>query len=322
MASSSAAPMPAVAHDFSPFFRVYEDGSVERMTIEEQIPASFDSCTGVTSKDISISADVPARLYLPKIAAAASPNKLPLVVYFRGGGFCMMSLSTPILHNHLNAFAAASNVVLLHVNYRRAPEHRIPVPYEDSWAAVEWAASHRGGDGPEPWLADHVDFDRVFLAGESAGANIAHNLAMRAAERELPGGVRLSGIVLVQPYFWGTESTPSAEANPEMTAKLDRLWPMLCPTSASGNDDPRVNPVAPGAPSLAGLGCERVLVCAAEKDAMRDWARIYYEALRRSGWRGEAEMYESAGEDHGFYLHDPDGENASLLLGRIAAFLS
>ncbi|KAE9600047.1 putative carboxylesterase [Lupinus albus] len=49
------------------------------------------------------------------------------------------------------------------------------------------------------------------------------------------------------------------------------------------NDDPRVNPVAEGAPSLAWLGCRRVLVCVAEKDVLRDRGWLYYNALGRSG---------------------------------------
>lgn len=66
---------------------------------------------------------------------------------------------------------------------------------------------------------------------------------------------------------------------------MDRLWPFVCP-SAPDNDDPRVNPVAKGAPSLVGLGCRRVLVCVAEKDMLRDRGWLYFEALGRSGWMG------------------------------------
>lgn len=179
------------------------------------------------------------------------------------------------------------------------------------------------GSSAEPWLVEHADIDRVYLAGDSAGGNIAHNLALRAASRPLPGGVNLAAIVLVDPYFWGTLPTASEEAaDPTKREQLDRLWRLVCPSTESGNDDPRVNPLAAGAPSLAGMGCGRVLVCTAEKDAMRDRAWMYYEALRKSGWRGEAEMYETAAEDHGFYLHHPDGPGAAMLLKRIAAFLA
>lgn len=136
--------------DFYPYFRVYKDGSVERLMAEERTPASLDPHTGVDSKDVRISADVSARVYLPLAASADASRggrKLPLVLYFRGGAFCMLSSASPILHAHLNALAAAASALILSVDYRRAPEHRIPVPYDDSWAALEWAASHRAGVG-------------------------------------------------------------------------------------------------------------------------------------------------------------------------------
>ncbi|KAG6474985.1 probable carboxylesterase 12 [Zingiber officinale] len=331
--SAVAADANPVVDDFSPYFRVYKDGSVERLRAEEHTPASLDPRTGVDSKDIAISAVVSARIYLPSAAASGGGDrgrKLPLVLYFRGGGFCVLSAASPVLHAHLNALAAASSVLVLSVDYRRAPEHSIPVPYDDSWAALHWAASHRAGladidfdFSPESWLVEHADFDRVYLAGDSAGGNIAHNLAMRAATLPLPGGVKLAGIVLLEPYFWGTRPTASAAAaDPVKRARLDRLWRVVCPASEAGNDDPLVNPLAARAPSLAALGCGRVLICTAERDAMRDWAWMYYEALRESGWRGEAEIHEAAAEDHGFYLHRPDGDRVALLLKRIAAFLT
>lgn len=164
--SAVAADANPVVDDFSPYFRVYKDGSVERLREEEHTPASLDRRTGVDSKDIAISAVVSARIYLPPASASASAggdsgNKLPLVLYFRGGGFCILSASSPVLHAHLNALAAASSVLVLSVDYRRAPENSIPVPYDDSWAALRWAASHRVG-------SEGIDFgNSEFILTES-----------------------------------------------------------------------------------------------------------------------------------------------------------
>ncbi|KAJ6328146.1 hypothetical protein OIU77_009940 [Salix suchowensis] len=83
-------------------------------------------------------------------------------------------------------------------NRLKAPERPIPAAYEDSWAA-----SHSNGDGPEPWLRNHADFHRVFLGGDSSGANIAHNLAMAAGNPETGLDIGLLGIALVHPYFLG-----------------------------------------------------------------------------------------------------------------------
>ncbi|XP_074569695.1 2-hydroxyisoflavanone dehydratase-like [Curcuma longa] len=309
-----------VIYDYSPYFRVYKDGSVERLKEEEQTPAGLDPLTSVNSKDIRITADVSARIYLPPITSTS--KKLSLILYFRGGGFCILSSASPIVHRHLNGLAAVSSSIILSVDYRRAPEHHIPVQYDDCWAALEWVASHRSD--VEPWLIDHADYDRVYLAGDSAGGNIVHNLAMRVGSQGLSNGLKLAGTILLDPYFWGKQLTASeAAADPELRKRLDQLWGMICPESTAGNDDPRVNPLAVGAPSLEDLGCMRMLMCTSEKDAMRDRAQMYYKALTtKSGWLGKAELYETKGEDHGFYLNDPDSKSTTMLLARIATFLA
>ncbi|KAG7977773.1 hypothetical protein I3843_05G047600 [Carya illinoinensis] len=93
-----------------------------------------------------------------------------------------------------------------------AKEHPVPIGYEDSWVALRWVASHFTGEGPEAWLREHVDFQHVFLAGDSMGGNIVHNMATRAGVEGLPG-VRLLGICLVHPYF----------ARKETDSRLSRL---------------------------------------------------------------------------------------------------
>lgn len=134
-------------------------------------------------------------------------------------------------------------------------------------------------------------------------------------------GLNILGVALVHPYFWGSEPIGSELLDPERKASADKLWPFLCPSSPS-NDDPRVNPMAEGAPSLAELGCQRVLVCVAEKDILRDRGWLYYEALGRSGWMGVAEVLQSDGEDHTFHLWNPGCENAKRLMNRLAGFLN
>ncbi|MBA0765215.1 hypothetical protein Gotri_014461 [Gossypium trilobum] len=69
------------------------------------------------------------------------PNqKLPLLVYFHGGAFCVSSPFTPKYNNYLNALVAEANVIAVSVNYRKAAKHPMPTAYEDSWAkrAATW----------------------------------------------------------------------------------------------------------------------------------------------------------------------------------------
>ncbi|XVE94864.1 hypothetical protein REPUB_Repub02eG0046400 [Reevesia pubescens] len=274
-----------VVTEFPGVIRVYKDGRVERLIETGFVPPSTDPKTGVSSKDIMIipESNVSARLFLPKLT---NPNqKLPLLVYFHGGAFCVSLPFTPKYTSYLNTLVAEANVTAVSVNYRKAPQHPIPTAYEDSWAALQWVVSHCNSEGPEAWLNHHADFQKVFLGGESAGANIAHNLAIVAGDPEFGLNVQLLGIALVHPHFWGSDPIGSEALDPARKAVLDR-----------------------------------VLVCVAEKDVLRDRGWLYYEALGRSGWMGVVEITETEGEDHGFHLYDLECEKAKDLITRLAAF--
>ncbi|GAY60156.1 hypothetical protein CUMW_199820 [Citrus unshiu] len=168
-----------VAHDFSPLIKVHKDGKVERLRGTDIVPPSLDPKTNVDSKDVVYSPEnnLSARLYLPK--NTNQNQKLPLLVYFHGGGFCIETAFSPTYHNYLNDLVSEANIIAVSVDYRRAPEHPLPIAYEDSWDAVKWLASHVDGNVPKDWLNRNADFERVFYSGNSAGANIAHHMAIR-----------------------------------------------------------------------------------------------------------------------------------------------
>eukprot|EP00257_Ricinus_communis_P025635 XP_025013049.1 probable carboxylesterase 12 [Ricinus communis] len=189
---------------------------------------------------------------------------------------------------------------------RLAPEHPIPIAYEDSWAALKWIASHCDGGGPESWLNDHADFGRVFLGGDSAGANIAHNMGIQAGVEGL-NGVKVLGICLVHPYFGRKESG------------VDECWTFVSPKT-SGFNDLRINPSLDS--RLARLGCSKVLIFVAEKDKLKERGVFYYETLRESEWDGEVEIVETEGEEHVFHLFNPSCENAFALLKKFASFIN
>lgn len=159
-----------VAHDFSPYFIVYKDGHVERLRGTAITPPGHDPQTGVQSKDILISTEplISARLYIPK-TNPLFPQKLPLLIYFHGGTFVIETAFCPSRHNHINSISAQANVMVISVDYRRAPEHPLPIAYEDSWASLKWVDSHFEGKGSEEWMNSFADLQRVFLVGDSAG---------------------------------------------------------------------------------------------------------------------------------------------------------
>ena len=137
--------------------RVYKDGHVERLMGTDFVPTSTDAITGVTSKDITIlsksntSNSISARLYLPTKLTNQN-QKLPLLVYFHGGSFCVNSPFTSKNHNYVNTLVSESNVVAISVNYRKAPEHPIPAAYEDAWDVLQWVVSHCNNGGLEAFV--------------------------------------------------------------------------------------------------------------------------------------------------------------------------
>ncbi|PAN38413.1 hypothetical protein PAHAL_7G170300 [Panicum hallii] len=300
-----------VVHDFSPLLVVYRSGRLERPLIVPPVPPGRDAATGVESKDVPLSPSSFVRLYLPPAADSAGDkkaNKLPVVVYFHGGGFVIGSAASCVYHRFLNDLAAASPAVAVSVDYRVAPEHALPAAYEDSLAALEWVLS-----AADPWLAAHGDLARVFLAGDSSGGSICHHLAMHP---DVTRRGRLKGVVLllllIHPWFWGKEPISGEEEHRRRPRKRGEL---VCPGAADGVDDPRMNPTAPGAPALEGLACERAMVCVAEGNHLR-WRGVAY-AQDGQRWRCSSRR----GFGHVFYLLDPEMEEAKRLLGRIAAFV-
>lgn len=295
-----------ITHDFPPFFRVHSTGRIERYIEHDFLPPSKHPNTGVLSKDVVVSPqnNVAARIYLPRTEAPGP--KRPLIIYVHGGGFSVESAFSSLYHNYVNSLAVESGSVVVSVEYRLAPEHPIPACYDDCWAATNWVWSHSGvGQGDDPWITDHVDFKRVFVAGDSAGANIAHEMVVRSGA-ESESGIKIAGLILIHPFF-GIGNTP-------------KLWDFICPET-TGPTDPRLNPAA-HRNLLSNLVCERVLVCIAEKDFLKESGVKYRQALKNSDWNGLVEFFETYGEGHVFHLLDPDSEKAPLLMKRMVEFIN
>ncbi|XP_020575513.1 tuliposide A-converting enzyme 1, chloroplastic-like [Phalaenopsis equestris] len=294
--------------EFFPFIRLYKSGRIERLTVLPTLPPSpSDPITGVASKDVVIdpAAPVSARLYLPQLPSPPS-SKVPLLVYFHGGAFCIESAFSPTYHPYLNSLCGRAGVLIVSVEYRLAPEHPLPAAYDDSWAALRWAVG-----GSDPWIAAHADLNRVFLAGDSAGANIAHRMAVRAGAE---GGVRVEGTAAIHPYFSTGEE--------EKGTLGDKLWRLVCPGAIGGTGDPRLNPAAESEGALKGMAGRRAVVFLAEKDFLREKGKAYFEVLRGSGWEGLVELVETEGEGHVFHLSKPESYRAGELMEKLVSFLN
>lgn len=224
---------------------------------------------------------VPVRVYRP---FHSDDKPLPVVVYYHGGGWVVGGLNT---HDHLCRYlAGTSQAVVIAVDYRLAPEHKFPAAFDDAVAAVRWVAAS----------ADELDIDpdRIALAGDSAGANLAAATTLALRDEGWP---LLKLQLLFYPAVDFTADNASLRDNGSgyllTRTAMEQFADWYLP-SRIARSDPHASPQL--APDHSGLPTACIL--AAEFDPLRDEAERYAQTLKKAGVEVEYTCY--AGMIHGF----------------------
>ncbi|XP_021738740.1 2-hydroxyisoflavanone dehydratase-like [Chenopodium quinoa] len=284
------------------------------------VPPPVDS--QVQSKDITIPSpsyhNLRARVFLP--ARHDPSRKIPVLLYFHGGAFCIGSAFGWGDSHYVARVAAEARVIAIAVDYRLYPDFTVPAPLEDAWAALEWVAAHASGIRPEhdPWVAQYGDLQRIFAGGDSSGGTIAHNLAVRIG---MGHGPHLAGLFLAMPYFLGSKRVP-LEPKWFPFSPNYKVWPYVCNHCKGGVNNGFINPFGRGAPSITHLGCKKLLVYTAEVDELRGRAIWYYKRVKTSQWPGQARWIEAKGQSHIFHISKPDDPATTKLIRDLSAFIN
>lgn len=297
-----------VVEEIEGLIRVQRDGQVQRPPIIPTVPCSFALEPGLLAKDIVIdkATNLWARIYVSTTTPSAS--KLPLLVYFHGGGFCVGSASWCCYHEFLANLAAKSNCVIISVNYRLAPECRLPAAYDDGFNTLMWVKGHvdmqSQSSNEQKWWSSRCNFSSLFLAGDSAGANIAFHVARRLTN-ESTKPLCLKGVILVQPFFGGEARTGSEKnANQPANSALalsasDTYWRLSLPLGAN-RDHPWCNPLANGPAKVSDLRLTGMLVCVSDMDILKDRNLEFCNALICMGKKVQVAVYKGVG--HAFQV--------------------
>ncbi|KAG8391724.1 hypothetical protein BUALT_Bualt01G0216900 [Buddleja alternifolia] len=304
------------------------DGSLTRLSSNPTRPAvpSPDPAKPVTtkfafSKDISLNPtnNTFIRLFRPRNPPAAT--KLPLIIHFHGGGFVLFSTASVFSHEACNRIAAHVPAVVASVDYRLAPEHRLPAAYDDAIEAITWVKNQAVLiDGGDTWMNELVDFSRVYMMGISAGANIVYHAALRAVDIDLKP-IKIAGLIMHQPFFGGVERTESElKFNNDPIVALpasDLLWFLALPEGADRGHvycDPWAS--GPHEAKIGRLPASVVRGCGG--DPLVDWQKEFVKMLEARGRHVIARFVE--GGHHAAEVFDP--KFAQALYDDIKAFIN
>jgi acetyl esterase len=224
--------------------------------------------------------DVPVRLYRPD-----GVDRPGVLVFFHGGGFALGNV--PSYDRECRILASEAGCAVASVEYRLAPEHPFPAAPDDCFSALSWVADQADQLGLDP--------ERLAVAGDSAGGNLAAVTALAARDN---GGPQLRLQLLLYPVV-DLSSTMDAHAYPSLLENAEGYFLEAVAMEAfqgwyvpdpGVRNDPSASPIL--ASSLAGLPSAVVLTC--EYDPLRDEGEAYAKALANAGVDVDLSRYDGA----------------------------
>ncbi len=252
----------------------------EARELFRSLEALFGELEAVHSvQDVFTPSGVRLRVYHPH------PDRtLPAVIYFHGGGWVLGDCDT---HDSLcRRLANQSDCCVVSVDYGRAPEHKFPVPLEDCYAGLKYVVDR------------HTDFriapDRIGVAGDSAGGNLAASVALMTQRL---AGPRLSCQLLIypviEPNFSSTTYQQFAEGFGLTRKSMIYFWSCYL-----ASDDQATDPEACPSRATSLQQMPPTHVITAEYDVLRDEGEAFADRLQAEGVQTSQRRY--LGMLHGF----------------------
>jgi acetyl esterase len=133
-------------------------------SVNAMIVSRYEQFTASDGSEISV------KIYEPK----DRPEKLPVHVFYHGGGFMTCSIET---HDYVPSYIAAkAEVRVVSVGYRLAPEFPFPQGLQDSYEAIEWIIKNKN--------ILKIDPQKLSVGGDSSGGNFAAVLSLMDREKK------------------------------------------------------------------------------------------------------------------------------------------
>jgi acetyl esterase len=244
-------------------------------------------------------ADLPIRIYRPTDSQSAQT-----IVYFHGGGWVLNFLD--IYDASLSRLANQSGATIISVNYQKAPEHPFPIPFDDCYATLLWVLNNAE--------TLHLDSRNIGVAGDSAGANLAAGVALKARDN----GIDLAFQLLIYPCNDRNFETASYQENATgyglSTQAMKWFWEQYLQ-----GDTHDANPYAIPARADSFKGVAPAIIITAQYDPLLSDGENYAQLLRADGVSVSYQSYE--GMIHGFFTNLAVTPTAKTAIDQVAETL-
>ncbi|GLJ47312.1 hypothetical protein SUGI_0999020 [Cryptomeria japonica] len=218
------------------------------------------------------------------------------------------------VEGQLKIFSDGSVLRLPHPTLPASSHFTHGVASKDVIINPETGASGRA-ESPDEWLSPSVvDFNRLFLAGESAGGNIVYHVGLQIADVDGRPLVVKGGIP-IHPFFGSEERVESEGLMFFETCKI--IWSIGLPVGST-RDYPFCNPAV--SPLKPGLKLPPVLVALAGKDEIKVRGEMFYEHVKSCGKEAELMVEESG--IHAYHIFLPQYEGTLRLIHTISDFIN
>lgn len=251
-------------HSFPPVYQL----DLDMVRKNRQNPYEHAVTDDVTKNDLTIPCKnhrLAVRIYRPK---NTENECLPALIYFHGGGFVLGDIES--YDKTLAQLCSQSQLAIISVEYRLAPETMFPGAVEDTQESTDWIAKN----------ADFllIDPNRIAIGGDSAGANLATGYCLLNKERS---DFKPYFQLLIYPSIIGNDTSKSRQLYSEkllLTKELLHWFHQQYITQEQEND-PRFNVMK--FDDFSHL--PPTFIMTAGFDPLRDEGQLYANKLSDSG---------------------------------------
>jgi acetyl esterase len=220
-------------------------------------------------------------------------TKKPMLIFIHGGGFVMKFNKN---YDDYCREISKKGMIVISILYRRAPENPFPASVEDCFSVAKWLPENKTYS-----LFEHADFNRLCIAGDSAGGNLTAVLCTMIRDQEI--NLNVTAQILIYPTLFIHPRVPSASRKEKRYLLSDDVVSFFSKSYIGDNvpievvESPLANPLK----NKNGLkNLPSAFVLTVDIDPIHDEGEIYANELRKSGVEVHYTEYQQT--IHGFLV--------------------